>query len=82
MISFDEALEIAKDNLNKINYCTEYTDAYIFGYDDGQERQGNWGTIVIYKKDGTFTGQTTYQIHRITNRTGSKFIKTIKKEYK
>ncbi len=32
MISYEEALAIAKQNKEQIDNCSEYEDAYIFGY--------------------------------------------------
>lgn len=52
VIAFDEALAMAKKRNSNYNEVEEYTDAWYFYINDGNERMGGDTGIVIEKKGG------------------------------
>ena len=54
MITYEEALEIAKHNKDEIDNCTEYENAYVFSFSGDSNYIGGYGhtPIVIMKEDG------------------------------
>ena len=54
MISFEEALEIARQRKDKIDNCTEYENAFVFGFSGDEGYVGGYGhtPVVIRKEDG------------------------------
>ena len=52
MLTYEEAYAIAREKKSMINYCTEFNNAYAFGYDDGQYHVGGDSPIVILKDTG------------------------------
>ena len=64
MISFEQALVIAKEKMSRFNYCEDLEDVYIFGYDWGEPRYGGEGSpCVVYKKDGRAVNMPYYVMH-------------------
>ena len=60
-ITFDEALEIAKEHMSQFNTCNEYTNAYSFSYDWGEIRYGGIGSpCMIMKADGKAVDMPIY----------------------
>ena len=51
MISYEEALLIARSNKEGIDNCTEYEDCYLFGATKDNGKIGP-GPIAVYKADG------------------------------
>ena len=54
MITYEEALTIAKHNKDEIDNCTEYDNAYVFSFSGDSNYIGGYGhtPIVIMKEDG------------------------------
>ena len=54
MLSFEEALKSAQKVKKRINGCTEYTNGYMFWYDDDGPMKvgGTDSPCVVLKKDG------------------------------
>lgn len=54
MISYEEALEIAKEREPNIDECMEYENAYVFGTHEDDEYMGGYdhAQIVVMKEDG------------------------------
>ena len=62
-ITFDVALELAKEYMSRFNRCSEQKNAYTFWYDWGEPRDGGAGSpCVILKKDGKAVSMPTYII--------------------
>ena len=57
MITFEEALEIAKTRRLNLNQVFEYERAYIFSHTDDSNYIGgfNHSPVVVLKEDGTIT---------------------------
>lgn len=62
MISYDEALSIAREHKLKINHCVEYSNAHSFEYDTGDESFGGDEPIVIMKENGQVMKQIEYAV--------------------
>ena len=60
MLTFDEALAIAREKKEKINHCVEYSNAYMFGNDSGVDNDGGDAPIVVMKEDGSTLGMSAY----------------------
>ena len=61
MLTYKEALAVAKEQKNKINYCTEYSNAYAFGYHAGSDvSKGGDSPIVVMKEGGQTLNFTAY----------------------
>lgn len=62
MISYEEALEIAKQHKEQIDNCTEYENAYIFGYSGDNMFIGgdDHAPIVVMKEDGRVTNMLEF----------------------
>lgn len=60
MLSFEEALAIAREKKEKINHCVEYSNAYMFSYDTGADSDGGDAPIVVMKEDGQTMGMSAY----------------------
>lgn len=60
MLTYEEALAIAKKKKSKINYCTEYNNAYAFSFDD--DTDGGDMPIVVMKNGGKVMGIVEYAI--------------------
>ena len=56
MITYDEALEIARSRKPNADKCTEYENAYMFTAEEDANYVGGYGhcAIVISKEDGSF----------------------------
>lgn len=59
MITYEQALKKAQKLNKSINYCMEYTDAFVFSDKDSEEIGGN-GPVVIMKKDGEAVNMAYY----------------------
>lgn len=62
MISYEEALKIARQHKTKINHCIEYTNAYAFEFDDGVFTMGGDSPVVIMKENGAVSDLISYAI--------------------
>lgn len=62
MLTYEEALAIAKSKKSKINYCTEYNNAYAFSYDTGERSVGGDSPVVIMKDDGAALNFIAYAV--------------------
>lgn len=62
MISYDEALSIARGHKSKINHCIEYSNAYSFEYDAGEKNDGGDEPIVVLKESGQIMKQIEYAV--------------------
>lgn len=62
MVNYEEALKIAKGQKSIINHCTEYSNAYSFEYDTGDESFGGDEPIVIMKENGQVMKQIEYAV--------------------
>lgn len=51
MVTYDEALEIAKSKLNGINTCVEYKKGYMFAHEGGEFAVGGANAPVVILKD-------------------------------
>ena len=60
MITFDKALEIARGAKKRVNHCVEYTNAYMFSYDTGEETIGGDSPVVVMKNDGSTMNMSAY----------------------
>ena len=61
MLTYKEALAIAREQKTKINYCTEYSNAYAFGYHaESGVSKGCDSPIVVMKEDGQTLNFTAY----------------------
>lgn len=61
MLTYKEALAIAREQKAKINYCTEYSNAYAFGYHAGSDlSKGGDSPVVVIKEDGQTLNFTAY----------------------
>ena len=57
MITYEEALRVAKGRKKEINTCTEHENAYVFSYDDGSnEIVVGPAPVVVMKDDGRIGG--------------------------
>lgn len=70
MLTYDEALALARSKKSKINCGSEYNNAYVFSYDSGERTVGGDSPIVIMKDTGEALNFMTYAV-----RSGNKFIK-------
>lgn len=59
MITYEQALKKAMKLNTSVNYCTEYTDAYVFS-DHNDDSIGGNGPVVILKEDGSAVNMTYY----------------------
>lgn len=57
--SFESALRLAKKLCPAINYCMEYTDAYVFSEKEDMSFGGN-SPVVILKSGGKAVNMTSY----------------------
>ncbi len=57
MITYEKALEIARERKDEIDNCTEYENAYVFGFSGDNNYVGGYGhtPVVIMKEDGRLT---------------------------
>lgn len=62
MISYNEALSIAREYKSRINHCIEYSNAYSFEYDTGEKNDGGDEPIVILKENGQVMKQIEYTV--------------------
>lgn len=61
MLTYKEALAIAREQKTKINYCTECSNAYAFGYHAGSGvSKGGDSPIVVMKENGQTLNFTAY----------------------
>lgn len=64
MISFEEALEIAKQRKANIDGCTEYENGFVFGFSGDDGYIGGYGhtPVVIMKEDGRLSTMPEFVI--------------------
>lgn len=62
MITYEEALSIARKHKAHINHCIEYSNAFSFEFDTGSETFGGDEPIVILKENGQTMKQIEYAI--------------------
>jgi hypothetical protein len=62
MLSYDEALAIARGKKSKINKCTEFSNAYAFCFSDGTIKYGGDAPVVIMKDTGMALNFIDYAI--------------------
>lgn len=62
MTTFEEALTIARRLRPKVNYCSEFREAFYFYrlYEDGSALGTGESSIVIMKEDGSITTMVRY----------------------
>ena len=63
MITYEEALQIAKSKMSMLNRCVEDDLAYLFSYDTGQRMVGGQGICVVLKEDGRAINMPYYVMH-------------------
>lgn len=66
MISYEEALEIAKEREPNIDECMEYETAYVFGTHEDDEYIGGYdhAIIAIMKEDGRLSTMPELVVNR------------------
>ena len=54
MITYEEAMDIARQRKDQIDNCIEYENAYVFGFSGDSNYDGGYGhmSVVIMKEDG------------------------------
>ncbi len=60
MVTYEEALAIARDLKENISHCCEFTDAYMFTAEGDDYMIGGFGALVILKENGRALGPTGY----------------------
>lgn len=60
MITYEDALKMAKELKTDIDSCIEYDSAYMFISKDDEESIGGAGPCVILKDSGKAINQTDY----------------------
>ncbi|MBR4656549.1 MAG: hypothetical protein IKO68_08300 [Oscillospiraceae bacterium] len=60
MVSYDEALAIAKKLKKNVDACDEYADAYVFKNRDEEYMIGGSGPVVVLKENGRAINQVEY----------------------
>lgn len=62
MVEFKEAYKIAKSLKENIDNCSEYTNAYVFGFSRDDEYCGGYGhtPVVILKENGKSVNMPWY----------------------
>lgn len=70
MLTYEQALDIAKSKKSKINYCTEYNNAYVFSYDTSEKTVGGESPIVVMKETGETLNFIAYAV-----KDGNEFVK-------
>lgn len=60
MLTFKEALAVAKKQKGRINHCVEYTNAYMFSWDTGEDTDGGESPIVVMKETGETMSMSAY----------------------
>ena len=62
MVTYEETLEIAKEWKDQIDNCTEYENAYVFGFSGDSNYIGGYGhtPAVVMKEDGTVTNMPEF----------------------
>lgn len=63
MVSYEKALESARNLKPNVDGCTEMTDAYIFGSTEDEFTIGGDGPVVVMKNNGNAYNMTAY-LHR------------------
>lgn len=61
-MDYAQALAIARGKKAKINYCTEYNNAYVFSYYTGEHSKGGDSPIVIMKDTGAALNFISYAV--------------------
>lgn len=61
-MDYAQALAIARSKKARINYCTEYNNAYVFSYDTGEHSKGGDSPIVIMKDTGAALNFISYAV--------------------
>lgn len=59
-VTFEEAFEIAKELKEKIDYCDETGNAFIFGAEEERYTIGGNSPVVVIKADGKAIDMTHY----------------------
>lgn len=59
MINKEDAMKVAKEYWDEIDYCTEYENAYLFSKKDHMAFGGP-GPVAITKSDGTMLNMTYF----------------------
>ena len=75
MLTYDEALSIARKEKSRINHCVEYADAYMFSFETDEESDGGDPPIVVMKQTGETMNMSAY-----IWQPGKKFIRDFKVE--
>lgn len=60
MLTFKEALAVAKKKKGHINHCVEYTNAYMFSYEGSENTVGGESPIVVMKETGETMNMSAY----------------------
>ena len=63
MITYEEALKIARSKMSRLNRCDEDDLAYLFSYDTGELMIGGQGTCVVLKENGRAVNMPYYVMH-------------------
>ena len=67
MVSYDEALKIAKELKENIDACDEYENAYLFKTKADEYTFGGEGACIILKENGRAINQLEYFDNYDTN---------------
>lgn len=60
MLTFGECLAIARKKKQRINHCVEYTNAYMFSFEESEETIGGETPIVVLKETGEIMNMVEY----------------------
>lgn len=60
MLTYEEALAVAKKAKADINHCVEYSNAYMFSHDTGEDSDGGDSPVVVLKENGDTMSMSTY----------------------
>lgn len=60
MLTFRECLAIARKEKQRVNHCVEYSNAYMFSWDTGEESDGGDTPIVVMKETGETMNMAAY----------------------
>ncbi len=60
MLTFRECLAIARKEKQRVNHCVEYTNAYMFSWETGDDNDGGDTPIVVMKETGATMNMAAY----------------------